>query len=149
MPSYPNYNPQGALGGTFAPAYIPGYAPSEQAVMQRQSTRGLRGIMNQGVQYLEELRGPPPQNQLNNFGQGQWDPAMLRAMAQNLPYDVGRRRSEIAGVLANRPATPTAEFPYGNWSVAGQVGPEFGASLQQLGLMPANLTYNNETRTWV
>jgi hypothetical protein len=148
MPSYPNYNPQGALGGTFAPAYIPGYAPSEAAVMERQSTRGLQGIQNQGVQYLEELRSPAPRGP-NTFAQGSYDPAMLRALAQNLPYDVTRRRNEIADVLANRPATPTAEFPYGNWSIAGQVGPEFGASLQQLGLMPANLTYNDQTRTWV
>ena len=32
-----NYNPQGDLGGLFAPAYVPGYAPAEQAVMGWQS----------------------------------------------------------------------------------------------------------------
>jgi hypothetical protein len=102
---YPNYNPIGALNNTFAPAYIPGYAPSEQAVMDRQATRGRQGIMNQGVMYLEDLRAPaPPRGSLGNFTTGAYDPNMLRAMAQNLPYDVPRRRSEIAGILAARAA---------------------------------------------
>jgi hypothetical protein len=125
MPAnYPNYNPVGALNNTFAPAYIPGYAPSEQAVMQRQQTRGLQGIQNQGVQYLEELQSPRPQGP-NAFAQGSYDPAMLRALAQNLPYDVSRRRSEIADVLAAR----------NSGSIPG-IGPQLEAALRAAGQWP-------------
>lgn len=157
MPDYPNYNPVGALNNTFAPAYIPGYAPSEQAIMQRQATRGLTGMQNQGMQYLDELRTPPVRRQVfagggfapsGNFSQGSIDPAALRAVAQNLPYDVQARRNAIAEVVAQRNTQSASASQHGNWTIPGQVGPEFGRALQQQGLMPAELTYHSETQTW-
>jgi hypothetical protein len=48
------YNPKGAAGGLFAPAYIHGYAPSEQAVADWQGQRG--GLTHEMI--TGELRMP-------------------------------------------------------------------------------------------
>jgi len=66
--------------------------------------------------------------------------------APNVPI----RPLTAAGTAAPNPADITANNPFaaGNWTVADAVGPGYGAELQRLGLMPANLTYNPETRTW-
>ena len=115
-PAPQNYDPQGALGGTFAPAYIPGYAPSEQAVMNWQ--QGRAGNMTQAQ--LQQTAMPPawqpPIQSQYGPGSGQYgpnlagtsqtyggsyvDPDALRAMAQNLPYDLEGRRNAVAAQMA-------------------------------------------------
>jgi hypothetical protein len=70
--------------------------------------------------------------------------------APNVPI----RALTPAGEAATTPALTGQQmvqnnpYAFGNWTVPDTVGPEYGRALQQQGLMPANLTYNAETRTW-
>lgn len=117
---FDTYDPQGALGGLFAPAFIRGYAPSENAVNAR--------YMNRPTAYdIEASRLPPEfrstaygQSLINparsqgsgpynaggipgrmSFGQGQIDANILRAASMGTPYDPTTRRNEIAQRLIN------------------------------------------------
>ena len=54
------YDPEGAMGGLFAPAYIPGYAPAEQAVMAWQAQqRPVTANMIDELRMPEAYRNPP------------------------------------------------------------------------------------------
>jgi hypothetical protein len=133
---FENYNPEGALGGLFAPAYVHGYAPSQQAVADWQA---LNHGMN--AKTLEETRMP---NEWVNPGElqaagpmlgdkkmsphgydrygsgripdrlslldpkGQVDPEALRVMAQGGQYDMAGRRAAIAQRLAANAGQQTA-----------------------------------------
>jgi hypothetical protein len=120
------YNPKGAAGGLFAPAYIHGYAPSEQAVADWQASKG--GLTRD---MIDELRMPeewtPPSGKAPGDGVyggsnipltlklgqsgGLVDPAALRALSHGTFYDVGARRDAIAArLLANK----QAQDAYGN-----------------------------------
>jgi hypothetical protein len=72
-------------------------------------------------------------------------------MATNVPIraltPAGTTEAETPG-LTGVQMVQNNPFAFGNWTVPDQVGPEFGRSLQQQGLMPASLVYNAETRTW-
>ena len=175
---FERYDPEGALGGLFAPAYIAGYAPSGQAVQAWQAQQ--RPV---SANMIDELRMPEPfayPNAANmyaaagagnvygegriprnlTFGdrRGRVDPAVLRAAAMGGPIDVQSRRDAIAErVAANeRAATGSAAFgPWtgaqlteSQWSTPDAVGPAFGAALQSQGLMPRHLRYNPQTRAW-
>jgi hypothetical protein len=176
---FERYNSQGALGGLFAPAYVPGFAPSEAAVTAWQAER--RPVTSD---MIDELRMPDPYQYPsaamsmggagNVYGEGripanvgfsserrgQVDPVMLRRAAMGGRYDVQARRNAIAqrvaenerlaaGAAAVGQLTPGVAITESQWSVPDGIGPAFGRALQQQGLMPGNLRYDPETRTWV
>lgn len=131
------YDPTGALGGLFAPAYIHGNPESEAAVQQWQSQNfGLTPEM------VEQTRGPATtvtNPATGGMGQlvrgpgtttstpGSVDPAALRILAQGGKYDMNKRRDEIAKqVLANTAAAAPAGRgqPTGGFS-GGILSPEY------------------------
>jgi hypothetical protein len=119
---FADYNPEGALGGMFAPAYIKGYAPSEQAVQAwTEQNQGIDRAMVDELRMPNEWRPPAPVGGLPSrdvygagripnslrYGddRGQVDPLALTASSQGGPYDVEARRSAIAQrVLENQQA---------------------------------------------
>jgi hypothetical protein len=126
-----DYNPEGALGGMFAPAYIHGYSPSEQAV-------AAWTAQNQNVNraMIEELRMPnqwmPPEkpkgfsdvygsgripdNIQTGDERGQVDPLALTASAQGGPYDIEARRAAIAKrLMENQQAQASYVPPKTTW----------------------------------
>ena len=135
------YNPNGAAGGLFAPAYIHGYAPSEQAVADWQASKG--GLTRD---MIDELRMPdgveataePARQERHARATASTaaatsptpdagtDPAgwsirrRLRALSHGTSYDVGARRDAIAArLLANsKRRMPTAARPAAAWSAA-------------------------------
>src|SRR6187200_3370421 len=102
------YDPVGAMGGLFAPAYIHGNPQSEAAVAKWQKENfALTPEM------VEQTRGPDKlvTNTGMGFGLGGFrggsgatttsipgsvDPAALKIMAQGGHYDMNKRRNEIA-----------------------------------------------------
>lgn len=116
---FQTYNPMGAAGGMFAPAYIKGFAPSEQAVADWRGTN--RGITSATVDQLRMPQefdkyslGPTPQGrptfdvygsgaipQHLRFGdqRGIVDTNALRAASMGTPYDIGARRDAIASQM--------------------------------------------------
>jgi hypothetical protein len=134
---FADYNPQGAMNGLFAPAYIHGYAPSEKAVADWNA-------QNHAItpQALEQTR--MPQEWINpdelktagpmygdkkgmssagydRYGSGRIpdrmslldkggivDPEALRVMAQGGQYDMASRREAIAQRLAANAAKQSA-----------------------------------------
>ena len=126
---FERYNPQGAMGGLFAPAYIPGYAPSEAAVMAwQQQQRPVTANMIDELRMPEAYRNPPgtppegsPQAMMmgggNVYGEGRIplglnsrlrfgdvrgriSPDVLRAAAMGGPFNVAQRRAEIEARIA-------------------------------------------------
>ena len=118
-----DYNPEGSLGGMFAPAFIKGFQPSEQAVQAWTAK-------NRPISYsdVDELRMPnawqPPQ-QTQGWGdvygsgripnnlkygdeRGEVDPLALLSLSQGGPYDKEARRNAIAKRLADNTAAQTA-----------------------------------------
>lgn len=122
---FQNYDPQGAMGGLFAPAYIKGFAPSEQAVAAWNAAHhGLSRAQ------IEETRMPPlyqkptgnvladgvygggvPATQNYGDPRGMVDPDALRAAAMGLPYDMQARRDAIAARLAQNQALQNPPTP--------------------------------------
>jgi hypothetical protein len=111
---YQDYNPQGAMGGLFAPAYIHGLKASEDAV-------SAWNAQNHPVTYanIDETRmpnpyappsamskgdgvygGPIPMTQAYGDPKGMVDPLALQSLAQGGKYDFAGRRSAIAARLA-------------------------------------------------
>lgn len=110
---FQTYDP-GSPSSLFAPAYIHGYKPSEDALsawnatnhpLTRDDVDALRmpnlytpaspktpadGVYGAGV----------PINQMYGDARGAVDPAALRVLAQGGQYDVGARRNAIAARLA-------------------------------------------------
>ena len=121
---FERYNPEGALGGLFAPAYVAGYAPSEQAVMAwTQQNRPISANMIDELRLPEAYRNPPGTNpdapsQINltgniygqgnipqsvRFGgdpRGPVDPMVLRAASQGGRLNVQQLRDRIAQRMA-------------------------------------------------
>jgi hypothetical protein len=128
MPNiFDNYDPVGALGGKFAPAYIHGYAPSEQAVgdwMKKnfsvtpdiiEQSRGVptlptgaaaplpanpfksQGITDAEYYARNGVRQPTTFDYTQN--KGPVDANALRAYAQGSPYDINARRNAIAAQI--------------------------------------------------
>jgi hypothetical protein len=123
---FATYNPHGAAGGLFAPAYIQGYAPSEKAVADWNATKG--GLTHEMIAkdlLMPEEWKPPQQEQTRGGGMtdvsgnfpgdgvyggsniprnlvlgknanGSIDVEALRALSHGTPYDVGARRDAIA-----------------------------------------------------
>lgn len=124
---FQTYDPQGALNGLFAPAYIHGYAPSEKAVADWTDANRLTRAQVEDTRLPPEWRDPaagqnPPgvgaqgpygaggiSNNLT-FGdpRGSIDPAALKVMAQGGHYDIGARRDAIAARLAANAAAQKA-----------------------------------------
>ena len=120
---FEGYNPEGALGGMFAPAYIKGFAPSEAAVAKWQAeNHGLTPAMIDQTRMPNEWRDPNvgvtsvggrgpygagqiPNNLSYGDPQGSVDPEALRIAAQGGKYDMNARRDAIAQrMLANSAA---------------------------------------------
>ena len=110
---YQNYDPTGAMGGLFAPAFIKGYAPSEKAVADW--TAMYRSMTPQGIEDTRMPfptmpdRGTAPSDQygggaiplnLDYSGKGAVDPEALRVWSQGGKYDWEARRNLIARKLA-------------------------------------------------
>jgi hypothetical protein len=112
---YKDYNPQSAMGGLFAPAYIHGLRRSEDAV-------AAWNAANRPITYanIEQTRmpnpvepgpvpmsagngvygGPIPLRQAYGDPKGMMDPEALRVLAQGGRYDFNARRDAIAARLA-------------------------------------------------
>ena len=112
---YQNYDPTGALGGLFAPAYIPGYAPSEKAVAEWMKNNTLSSAQVEQTRmpnlYVDPAAsgmsggdgvygGPMPLKQMYGDSKGMVDPEALRVAAQGGHYDMEGRRNAIAARLA-------------------------------------------------
>jgi hypothetical protein len=112
---FSGYNPQGAMGGLAAPAYIAGFAPSEKAVAAWQGeNRGITSAMVDQLRMPMDWFGPEPETQERGpygggrigthlrFGdqRGSVDPNALRAASMGGKYDIGARRDAIATQLA-------------------------------------------------
>jgi hypothetical protein len=132
---FDTYNPKGADNGLFAPAYIPGFQPSEDAVAAYNAANHavtpdlvnqlrMPALWQPPSQNLPAMGGGPygegriPQSQTLGDPLGQVDPAALTAMSQGGPYDVDARRAAIAQRLAQNAAAqaayvPPAVNPYG------------------------------------
>jgi hypothetical protein len=116
-----SYNPEGALSGQFAPAYIHGYAPSENAMINdlrmpdewkppapQEQTRG-GGMVDASSTFPGDGvygGGNIPKNLvLGKNANGTIDVEALRALSHGTAYDVGARRDAIAArLLANQQA---------------------------------------------
>jgi hypothetical protein len=112
---YKDYNPQGAMGGLFAPAYIHGLNASENAVAAWNATNRPVTFAN-----IEQTRmpnpvqpgpvpmsagngvygGPIPLRQAYGDPKGIIDPEALRVLSQGGKYDFNARRDAIAQQLA-------------------------------------------------
>lgn len=122
---YTDYNPQGGMGGLFAPAYIHGLKASEDAVSKW-------GLENHPVTYanIDQTRmpnpfqgpspmsagngvygGPIPLQQAYGDPKGSIDPEALRVLAQGGKYDFNARRDAIAQRLASNQAAQAAVPP--------------------------------------
>lgn len=112
---FSGYSPQGAAGGLFAPAHVPGFPTSQQAVANwRGSNRGITSEMVDQLRMPQEWFGPEPESQERGpygggrigthlrFGdqRGMVDPNALRAASMGGTYDVNARRDAIAARLA-------------------------------------------------
>jgi len=121
-----DYNAQGALGGLFAPAYIKGYAPSEQAVAAwTQQNQGINRAMVDELRMPNEWRPPQkPKGYGDVYGagripdqlrygddRGQVDPLALMASAQGGNYDVEARRAAIAQRVMENEQAQAAYVP--------------------------------------
>lgn len=126
---FENYDPVGAVNGLFAPAYIKGYAPSEQAVAAwNAANRGFTQADLEATRMPNEwvdpgggalagraafAGGPYGAGRVPNnlsFGdeRGALDPEALRVLAQGGKYNSSARRNSIAQRLAENAAKEQA-----------------------------------------
>jgi hypothetical protein len=125
---FETYNPEGALGGMFAPAYIKGFAPSEAAVAQYYAPGSMGHRLSSAELDLTRMPaeyrpttysggngvygGPLPMTQTYGDPRGMIDPDALRAAAQGgRPYDLEARRAAIAARLAANAAAQGQPAP--------------------------------------
>ena len=122
---FQNYDPTGALNGMFAPAYIQGFKPAQEAVAAwNLANRGMTRSLVDELRMPAEWRDPNagtfmgagvgggpygaggiPNNISFGDSRGVVDPEALRVMAQGGKYDAGARRAAIAArILANEQA---------------------------------------------
>jgi hypothetical protein len=145
---FKSYDPQGGMGGMFAPGYIKGYAPSEDAVQKwTAENQGMNAGMieqtrmpnewvdpNAGVSPYAAMglgMGPYGAGRIPNNLQfnpnGSVDPEALRVAAQGGKYDMDARRNAIAqrvqsNAVASAPkpaANPWAMYGYGSGFMGG------------------------------
>lgn len=135
---FADYNPQGALNGTFAPAYVSGYAPSEQAVSAwAAQNRPITSANIEDTRLPTEYMGNVPKTAGDGvYGsgvptrqsyldpRGTVDPEALRVLAQGGHYDMATRRNAIAARLAANAAA--AAPPPAPLLAAPQQTPFFG-----------------------
>ena len=119
---FADYNPQGADGGLFAPAYVRGLPQSEAAVTAWQAqNRPLTAANIEQTRMPTEYTGaspmsagdgvygkPLPLNQSYLDPRGQIDPEALRVLAQGGRYDLNARRDAIAARVASNAAARAA-----------------------------------------
>ena len=118
------YNP-GKAEDLFAPAYLKGFKPSEDALAAWNAYHHniTPGLVDE-LRMPNEYRGPPsysagngvyggpiPLQQTYGDVKGQIDPVALRAMSQGSHYDIEARRNAIAARLAANAAAQGAQAP--------------------------------------
>ena len=123
---YQDYNPQGAMGGLFAPAYIHGLKASEDAVAAWNAANHQVNYGNidqtrmpnayQGPSAMSggdgRYGGPIPLTQVYGDQRGIIDPQALQALAQGGKYDFNARRDAIAArIAANAQAQAASAAP--------------------------------------
>lgn len=125
---FETYNPEGALSGMFAPAYIHGFAPSEAAVAAYYGPQGQGHRLSSAELDLTRMPGeyrptsysggngvyggPIPMTQTYGDARGNIDPEALRSAAQGgRPYDMEARRAAIAARLAANAAAQGQPAP--------------------------------------
>ena len=142
---FERYNPEGALGGLFAPAYVAGYEPSNQAVQTWMAQqRPVTANMIDELRLPEAYRNPPGTNpdapsQINltgnQYGQGNIpanikfggdprgpvDPLVLRAASQGGPVNVRQLRDRIAQRMAEN-AEAEAAYRQAYNEMIGNIG---------------------------
>ena len=142
---FQNYDPEGALGGLFAPAYVAGYAPSNQAVQAwTAQQRPVGANMIDDLRLPEAYRNPPGTNpdqpsQINltgnQYGQGNIpqsirfggdprgpvDPMVLRAASQGGRVNVQQLRDRIAQRMAEN-AQAEAAYRQAYNEMIGNIG---------------------------
>jgi hypothetical protein len=136
---YQAYKQQGAMGDLFAPAYIAGYKPSQDAVAawnaaHSMSRADVDATAMPGAWQPPQARQPNfggpgvplPSNQI--YGDSMVDPAALRAQAQGTPYDPTARRAAIAQQVAKNQAAQA--------SFNDQLQAYAQAHLQRYGYLP-------------
>jgi len=116
------YNPEGELGGMFAPPHIAG-DPVANAAVQKWMGENWGAVTNANIDQTRmpmpiggsgESRSVPYGGTIANtqaFGdkRGALDPEALRVLAQGGKYDMAGRRNAIAAQLvANNAPTPSA-----------------------------------------
>jgi hypothetical protein len=124
---YDDYDPQGALGGLFAPAFIKGFAPSEAAVSKWQAANHALtpGMLDQTAMPAQWTPPAAPVagstfrqdggsgiSSNLNFGGNKppVDPEALRVLAQGGKYDMAARRDAITQrILENAAAQSAAQ----------------------------------------
>jgi hypothetical protein len=145
---FADYNPEGAMNGLFAPAYVHGYAPSQKAVADWQAQHhAVTPAMLEETRMPGEWHNPEDlqaagpsygkgmkvssqgydqygSGRIPNYldligGKGTVDPDALRIMAQGGRYDIDARRAAIAQRLSSNAAQQTAY----DASKAAQVNP--------------------------
>src|SRR4029077_13776457 len=142
---FSTYDPVGALGGQFAPAFIRGYKPSEDAVgawqalhhslkpsdidqtrmpsAWRDPNEGLMGMgmMGGGGRGMGNYgAGRIPSNLNYGDPRGAVDPEALRVAAQGGIYDMGARRNAITQRLMENQQASAAKPPsMFNWMMMG------------------------------
>ena len=154
---FTSYNPKGAAGGLFAPAYIHGYAPSEQAVANWGAQKG--GLTHENV--TGDLRMPdvwfpdeweptpdggvtpagnfpgdgvygggniPKTLRLGKDPRGTVDVEALRALSHGTPYDVAARRDAIADRLVYNKARED------NWKLMHPEAPQLTRGQEGAGM---------------
>jgi len=126
---FQNYDPTGALNGMFAPAYIHGFKPSNDAVAKwMEANHPLTNASVEDTRMPPEWRDPNegtfmgagigggpygaggiPKNLTFGDPRGPIDPAALQVLAQGGKYDMAGRRDAIAArLLANTQAQEAA-----------------------------------------
>ena len=161
---YTDYNPKGAMGGLFAPAFIRGFAPAEEATDKWQQERAFsrQDVENTRMPYEWEapqainpmaamgggmggyIGGNEPTRQTFGDKRGLVDVNALYSQAQGLPYDKEARRAAIAERVAANAAQQESyaqqhEARYGYRPEEGPRGPYAGNGPQGGNTMFANM----------
>jgi len=117
---FDTYEPKGAMGGLFAPAYIRGFGASEDAVQgwmkdRRLPSNQIDQTAMPGVWHDPRIAGKSPYKggqiplSSNLTGRGAVDPEALRAASMGgFTYDMDARRAAIATRVAENAAAQKA-----------------------------------------
>jgi len=106
---FESYDPNGSVGGMFAPAYVHGYQPSEDAVAAwNAKNRPLSSAEVEQTRIPQEYQAASPLNFNYGDARGAVDPEALRVAAQGGSYDMSARRAAIAQRIAQNQAAQKA-----------------------------------------